>query len=60
MDSGCRNRRLSYPEVMFMMERIWNEAAVAEFKVLPHDLSGGTEEYYENPRSGLPVSGFKF
>jgi hypothetical protein len=33
------------------LDRIWNEVAVAEFKLLPLYLPGRTEENYQNPQS---------
>jgi hypothetical protein len=31
------------------LERIWKDAAVAEFEILSRHLPGGTEENHENP-----------
>jgi hypothetical protein len=40
--------------------RIWKEAVVAQFKLLPLNLSGGTDENHEIHQSGFSVSGPRF
>jgi hypothetical protein len=38
----------------YKLERIWNEAAMAEFKVLSRNLPGGTEENHGKPQDSSP------
>jgi hypothetical protein len=42
------------------LKGILRKQSWSNFKALPRHLPGGTEEVYEKPQSGLPVSGPRF